>query len=107
MSEIIAKFNTVTKTLSVTENGKAVANVAGVDFYLGYAEKEGDEPPFRCNVMTAVEDPENKTFKYTRLCASVAGALAAEEPAQPADDEAAKKAADKLAEDVAQYLSKE
>ena len=64
--EIVSKFNTVTKALTVTVDGKTVDNVSGYEAYRDYS----DDDSFTCCLTTRVNDENNKCTNLTRLCAS-------------------------------------
>jgi hypothetical protein len=101
MAKVVAQFDTVEKTLTVTEDGKAVANVYGAEFCRGYSY-DGDEVPYCCSVMTMTEDADNKLMRMTRLTAAEAAPL---QPTTPAPAPAGETKPD-VAADIASYLGK-
>jgi hypothetical protein len=99
MAKIVATFDTAAKTLTVTEDGKAVADVYCVNLCRGYRYRDDDgdevETPYACEVTTMTEDPDEKLMRMTRLVASEDAALA---PVEPKPDVSAA---------IAQFLARE
>jgi hypothetical protein len=79
MAQIVATYDTVTKTLSVTQDGQEVADVEsfraycyGGESYGGATSKE-TEKEYSCEVMTSKTDYINKSRSYTHMVASLTG----------------------------------
>ncbi len=70
MAKVNIEFDTISKEISVSVGGKAVAGVCGINFYSSYDDKD----EFRCQIMTQAEDEENDMKSYTSLVASEAAA---------------------------------
>jgi hypothetical protein len=68
MAKVIAEFDTVDKTLSVSINGKAVADVYEVNFCRGYADDD-EAVPYRCGVMTLTQDADEGITTMNRVMA--------------------------------------
>lgn len=66
MADIVASFNTKSKELSVTVDGKAVANVFEASFYKSYS----DEDDFRCGIGTCEKNEDDDCVTMTRLMAA-------------------------------------
>ncbi|MBY0525592.1 MAG: hypothetical protein K2R98_19460 [Gemmataceae bacterium] len=66
MAKINVEFDTKDKSLSVSMDGKAMANVAGISLYQSY----DDEDEFRCNVVMATKDDTNDIRTVTSIYAS-------------------------------------
>lgn len=66
MAKIVAEFDTVDKTLSVTVDGQEVENVEEAYMRKGYS----DESKFVCSLMTCTDDKEGGMTTMTRLMAS-------------------------------------
>lgn len=63
---INSSFDTVTKALDVTVDGKAVANILGISISLGYR----DDDQYYCELSTGTKDADNDCWQMTRLTAS-------------------------------------
>lgn len=70
MATVSVSFDTVTKALSVTVDGKAIADVDSVNIYKRYSYDDEDDKGFMCSVETRSEDKGEGTMTFTRLCAS-------------------------------------
>jgi hypothetical protein len=69
MAIINASFDTKTKSIEVSMDGAAVANVWGVNFSKSY----DDDEKYHCEIMTLAKDKDNGTMSYTRLMANEIG----------------------------------
>lgn len=65
MAKITAEFDTNSKELSVSVDGKAVDNI-----YAFTVDKCYDDDGFCCSLMTLVKDEQNDTRTVTRMVAS-------------------------------------
>lgn len=66
MAKVAVSFDTNDKTLSVTIDGKAVADVYGVDIYRCF----DTDSEYRCSIMSETKDPVHDMYTQTRLYAS-------------------------------------
>jgi hypothetical protein len=75
MAAIVATFDTKTKKLVVTQDGKAVADVMYVSLGRRYDYDEGEvsEDQFSICISTGYEDEESDIRTYTSLCANEQG----------------------------------
>lgn len=79
MAKVVVEFDTVTKLLTLTMDGKAMTDVDRVEFYdisdyMPRMEESEDEANdvFTMNVYTCTEDKSNKTKTRTAIYASKA-----------------------------------
>lgn len=69
MASVKVNYDTVSKKMECSMDEVSMANVVGC--YLGKSYDEEDK--FRCEIMMAEEDKENKMYKMTRVVASEDG----------------------------------
>jgi hypothetical protein len=79
MAKVLVEFDTVTKLLSLTMDGKVMTDIDRVEFYdisdyMPRMEESEDEAKdvFTMNVFTCTEDKANKTKTRTAIYASKA-----------------------------------
>jgi len=73
MAEIIAKFNTKTKELTITMDGTAVDNVMGVHLSksYSYSDSESDPEEFCCCITTVDKSKTEDGYQtYTQISAA-------------------------------------
>ncbi len=81
MAEIVAKFDTVTKSFSLTVDGRVMADVDEVEFSKRccFSSDESDgadaDPEFRFGVTQRSEDEDTKLTTVTRTWASADGSV--------------------------------
>lgn len=97
MAKFIAEFDTKEKTLTLTKNGEALANVVGASFGCSWDDKE----EFCCDIVMATKDEADDIRSYTRLSANESGDLVAQETKKA---EAKKVEAAELQAELAQFF---
>ena len=73
MAEILVKFNTTTKTLTASIDGKELENVYAVSGYLcmpGYEDDDNDEDEYDFCITTCSKDEESGIHTHTRISAA-------------------------------------
>jgi hypothetical protein len=94
MAKFVCEFDTVEKTVSVTKDGEALADVRGFEIYPSYM----DDDDYSCRVVQGAVDEAEKLSTMVVMCASADG-----ETVKEGKDEAAIKA---LAADLPRPLTK-
>lgn len=101
MAEVIAKFDSETKSLTVTIDGNAVGDLQSIDFCRRgycYGENDSEENEFRFSLLQMSADEATKLQTVTRTSASAGGVIVTE--AAPAAPSA------KTVSDIAEFLSR-
>lgn len=94
MAEVIAKFNTKTKELSVTMDGKDVSNVMSINMSKAggyYSDSDSDDKnEFGCSILTLDKYKDDGYSSYTQIVAaeSLLGKQAVKAGAVPYKDNA-------------------
>jgi hypothetical protein len=70
MAEIHAKYDTKTKNLAVSCDGKAMADVHSLRIGRAYADGGYSDDKYDLDMATLTKDPEHKTTHITHLSAS-------------------------------------
>lgn len=70
MGKINVSFDTATKAMEVSIDGKSVGDVAEVSLFKTYEDGDGDNPEYGCSILTVGKDESSGVRVYTRLCAS-------------------------------------
>lgn len=97
MAKFIAEFDTNEKTLVLTKNGEAMANVVGVNFGCSWDDKD----EFCCDIVMATKDEADDIRTYTRLSANEKGDLTTTDQSKP---DAKKAEAAELQAELAQWF---
>ena len=70
MAEIMMKYDTVTKAMSLSLDGTELTDVCGVSVYPVYSYGTDDDGKFSCDVSMCTESKETGISLYSRLSAS-------------------------------------